>query len=73
MVAQLRAEAGAGTDDPRLEALVGEMSLKSERFRRLWARHDVRQGESATARIRHPQVGELGCGARSWHHRHRRA
>jgi transcriptional regulator with XRE-family HTH domain len=59
IVAQLRAEAGANGDDPRLEALVGELSLKSERFRRLWARHDVRQGESATARIRHPRVGEL--------------
>ncbi|MGH3408910.1 MAG: hypothetical protein ACRDRJ_41405 [Streptosporangiaceae bacterium] len=59
IMAQPRAEAGANADDPRLEALVGELSLKSERFRRLWPRHYVRPGESATARIRHPRVGEL--------------
>jgi hypothetical protein len=59
MVAQLRAEAGTDADDPRLSALVGELSLKSDRFRRLWARHDIRQGASATSVINHPQVGEL--------------
>jgi transcriptional regulator with XRE-family HTH domain len=59
MVAQLRAEAGADTDDPRLSSLVGELSLKSERFRKLWARHDVRRGESDTSVIRHPRVGDL--------------
>jgi transcriptional regulator with XRE-family HTH domain len=59
VVAQLRAAAGADTDDPRLAQLVGELSLKSERFRRLWARHDVRRWEGATTRLRHPQVGEL--------------
>jgi hypothetical protein len=59
MVAQLRAEAGADTDDPRLSALVGELSLKSERFRKLWARHDIRQGQSASSVIRHPRVGDL--------------
>jgi transcriptional regulator with XRE-family HTH domain len=59
MVAQLRAEAGADPDDPRLSALVGELSMKSDRFRKLWARHDVRRGESATSVIRHPRVGDL--------------
>jgi transcriptional regulator with XRE-family HTH domain len=59
MVAQLRAEAGADIDDPRLSALVGELSLKSERFRKLWARHDIRRGESALGVIRHPRVGDL--------------
>lgn len=59
VVAQLRAAVGSDTDDPRLAQLVGELSLKSERFRRLWARHDVRRWESATTRLMHPQVGEL--------------
>ncbi|MEV5954081.1 helix-turn-helix transcriptional regulator [Streptomyces sp. NPDC051987] len=59
VVAQLRAAAGGDTDDPRLAQLIGELSLKSERFRQLWARHDVRRGESATTRLMHPQVGEL--------------
>jgi transcriptional regulator with XRE-family HTH domain len=59
IVAQLRAETAADTDDPRLSVLVGELSLKSERFRKLWARHDVRRGESATSVIHHPRVGDL--------------
>jgi len=59
LVAQLRAEAGADADDPRLRALIGELSVKSERFRRLWARHDVRRGRSAASVIRHPRVGDL--------------
>lgn len=41
-VAGLRASAGATPDDPRLTGLVGELSVKSEDFRQMWARHDVR-------------------------------
>jgi transcriptional regulator with XRE-family HTH domain len=59
VVAHLRAQVGAETDDERLHALIGEMSLKSERFRQLWARHDVRAGRSGSFLIRHPEVGEL--------------
>ncbi|WP_243980868.1 hypothetical protein [Streptomyces sp. NEAU-YJ-81] len=40
-VACLRELAGTEVDDPDLEALVSELSLRSESFRRLWARHDV--------------------------------
>lgn len=36
-VAGLRASAGAGPDDPRLTGLVGELSVKSEDFRQMWA------------------------------------
>lgn len=57
--ASLRAAAGADLDDPRLTELVGELSLKSEVFRRLWARHDVRAKASGTKRFRHPMVGDL--------------
>ncbi|MEU8357139.1 helix-turn-helix transcriptional regulator [Nonomuraea sp. NPDC048882] len=59
VVAQLRASLGPGDDDPRLAALVGELSLKSDRFRALWARHDVRRRESQITRLRHPQAGDL--------------
>lgn len=59
LVAQLRAEVGTETDDPRFRALVGELSLKSERFRQLWARHDVRHGGSDTGMIHHPRLGDL--------------
>ncbi len=58
-VAGLRAAAGTDLDDPALTALVGELSLKSEAFGRLWARHDVRDKSAGTKRFRHPQVGEL--------------
>jgi len=57
--AGLRASVGADLEDPRLTELVGELSLKSEAFRRLWARHDVRDKTSGTKRFIHPQVGEL--------------
>jgi transcriptional regulator with XRE-family HTH domain len=58
-VAALRASIGPDLDDPALTDLVGELSLKSEEFRRLWARHDVRDKTSGRKRIVHPQVGEL--------------
>ncbi len=58
-VASLRASAGADLDDPALTELVGELSLKSPEFRRLWARHDVRPKTSGSKRFRHPLVGEL--------------
>jgi len=61
-VATLRAVAGADLDDPRLAALVGELSLKSDEFRRLWARHEVREKASGVKRMLHPMVGELVLG-----------
>lgn len=61
-VATLRASVGSDLDDPSLVALVGELSLKSEAFRRLWARHEVRGKTTGTKRYRHPQVGELTVG-----------
>jgi hypothetical protein len=65
-VAWLRALAGADLDDPRLTELVGELSLKSEKFRRLWARHDVREKTSGTKRFVHPVVGDLSLGYESF-------
>lgn len=46
--------------DPRLVALVGELALESDVFRRLWARHDVRPrvGRGISV-LHHPQVGRL--------------
>lgn len=58
-VGGLREAAGTDYDDPQLIELVGELSLKSEEFRRLWARHDIRQKKHETKRFRHPVVGEL--------------
>ncbi|WP_406155390.1 helix-turn-helix transcriptional regulator [Streptomyces sp. NBC_00882] len=58
-VAALRAAAAAGHEDPRLFATVGELSLRSEEFRRLWARHDIRRKTRESKRFGHPLVGEL--------------
>jgi transcriptional regulator with XRE-family HTH domain len=59
LVAGFRESVGTDTDDPRFIELVGELSLGSERFRRLWARHDVLPRESAPVTLDHPQVGRL--------------
>ena len=58
-VAALRASAAAVPDDPRLVALVGELSVRSAEFRTLWARHDVRAKEAGTKRLVSPVVGEV--------------
>ena len=59
MVASFRASLGTDTGDPRTAQLVGELSLASERFRQLWARHDVKPLAGGRSRIRHPQAGIL--------------
>ncbi|MCX4971820.1 MULTISPECIES: helix-turn-helix domain-containing protein [unclassified Streptomyces] len=59
IVCLLRMDAGCHPDDPRLSALVGELSVKSEDFRRLWATHDVKEKTHGVKRLRHPLVGDL--------------
>lgn len=59
LVAHLREAAGTDTDDARFVELVGELSLVSPLFRRLWARHDVRARGAAAITFHHPQVGEI--------------
>ncbi|MFF8030324.1 MULTISPECIES: helix-turn-helix transcriptional regulator [unclassified Streptomyces] len=59
LVAYLRMDAGRRPDDPQLSALIGELSVKSEEFRRLWAHHDVKEKSHGVKRVRHPLVGEL--------------
>lgn len=58
---------GCHPDDPRLSALVGELSLKSEEFRRLWARHDVKEKSHGVKRLRHPLVGDLTLSFETFH------
>jgi transcriptional regulator with XRE-family HTH domain len=59
LVAGFRESVGTAVDDPRFVQLVGELSIASERFRTLWARHDVTSREGMPTRLEHPQVGEL--------------
>jgi transcriptional regulator with XRE-family HTH domain len=60
-VAGLRAFVGPDVEDPQLIELVGELSVKSPDFRRLWSRHDVKPMHGALPRlgIRHPQLGPI--------------
>ena len=57
--AMLRVDAGRHPDDPVLGQLVGELSIQSPEFRRLWARNRVHQRSTGTKRYHHPLVGEL--------------
>ncbi|WP_213814265.1 helix-turn-helix domain-containing protein [Glaciihabitans sp. dw_435] len=59
VVAGFRASVGTDTKDPGFIQLVGELSLESEDFREIWARHDVQMLEGAATLIRHPAVGDL--------------
>lgn len=59
VVAVLRAEAGRDPYDRELSNLVGELSTRSELFRKLWADHDVRRHDTGVKRFHHPLVGEL--------------
>jgi transcriptional regulator with XRE-family HTH domain len=59
LIAGFRQSVGTDIDDPRFIELVGELSLASSDFRRLWARHDVGPRQGAAMRLDHPQVGEL--------------
>jgi transcriptional regulator with XRE-family HTH domain len=58
-IAAFRKSIGDDIDNPRFVELVGELALSSERFRTLWARHDVRGLEGGTTTVNHPVVGEL--------------
>lgn len=59
LVAGFRQSVGTDVDDPRVVQIVGELSLASEQFRRLWARHDVQVRVGTQTPMYHPQVGEL--------------
>jgi transcriptional regulator with XRE-family HTH domain len=59
VVGHLRLAVGQYPDDPRLASLIGELAMGSDRFRRLWARADVRARTHGRKAYRHPMVGLL--------------
>ncbi|MFE7594805.1 helix-turn-helix transcriptional regulator [Kitasatospora sp. NPDC057512] len=61
-VAFLRRDAGLHPEDPELAALVGELSLRSAEFVRLWADHLVREKTHGVKQVNHPLVGGLDFG-----------
>lgn len=48
-----------------MAALIGELSLRSADFRRLWADHDLKECAYGVKRIQHPVAG-LRSGLRCW-------
>jgi transcriptional regulator with XRE-family HTH domain len=58
-VALLRAEAGRDPYDRDLSDLIGQLSIRSEGFRRRWAAHNVRIHTSGVKLLHHPVVGDL--------------
>jgi transcriptional regulator with XRE-family HTH domain len=58
-IGMLRAAVATDPSHPRAVAVVGELSISSAEFRRLWARHDVRDTVRGTKTFRHAQVGAV--------------
>jgi len=58
-VGSLHAEAGRAPHDRALTRLVGELSVRSQEFRELWAAHDVEYYRSGVQPFRHPLAGDL--------------
>ncbi|WP_051791989.1 helix-turn-helix transcriptional regulator [Amycolatopsis jejuensis] len=58
-IGMLRAAAAADPDHPRVQELVGELSVRSADFPELWARHDVRETTRGRKHFGHPQVGAI--------------
>lgn len=55
----LRSLLGADSADPEVVSLIDDLSSHSERFRQVWARHEVQRTPRGLMLIRHPQVGDL--------------
>jgi transcriptional regulator with XRE-family HTH domain len=59
IVALLRVEAGRSPYDRQLSDLIGELSTRSDLFRKLWGAHDVREHRTGLKSVHHPVVGDL--------------
>jgi transcriptional regulator with XRE-family HTH domain len=64
--ATLRMEAAANPDDPRLASLVGELSVRSEDFRRWWAGRIVSAAAAGPKKLRHPVAGSMTLWCDTW-------
>lgn len=64
--ARLRMDTAGHPDDPRLQALVGELSVRSENFRQWWTGHVVSDTSAGRKRFRHAALGELTLDCDTW-------
>ncbi len=58
-IAYFRAAVGSDLDDPYVKGLVEELSLKSDDFRRLWAKRDAQTALTGEDFYFHPAVGVM--------------
>jgi transcriptional regulator with XRE-family HTH domain len=58
-IGMLRVAVADDPTHPRATAVIGELSIRSADFRRLWARHDVHEAVHGTKIFRHPEVGPI--------------
>jgi transcriptional regulator with XRE-family HTH domain len=58
IVARWRGMTASLDNDPRLQAMVGELRERSPEFGPWWDDHDVREHRSRLRRFRHPELGE---------------
>jgi transcriptional regulator with XRE-family HTH domain len=58
-VASLRVLGGKSPEDAELTALVGELTVKSPEFSKMWAKHPVERCVSGVKYFRHPEVGDF--------------
>ncbi|MBJ7289467.1 helix-turn-helix transcriptional regulator [Williamsia sp.] len=66
VVGILRMTAGADPEHANLSALVGELAVRSDVFRRLWAEHHVYEKAHGPKLIRHPDVGDIDLTYATW-------
>lgn len=59
LVGALRMDAARYPDDPKTAELVGELSIKSELFRKWWSKQKVVEFAHGTKHLHHPLVGDL--------------
>lgn len=57
--AMLRMDAGRHPEDPGPARLIGDLSIRSPEFRRLWARNRVHERSVGAKRYHHPLVGDV--------------
>ncbi|GAA0484945.1 transcriptional regulator [Paractinoplanes deccanensis] len=58
-IGMMRAAVATDPTHPRATAVIGELTIRSADFRRLWARHDVRESVSGTKTFQVPEVGAI--------------
>jgi len=59
LAAVLRVDAAADPDDPELNELIGELTVKSAEFRSVWCEHRVYECTFGTKRFAHPIAGPM--------------